>query len=107
MIYNVDIREHYNPAKPSKRQLFDAQCRETGDRVERSADPEHDMARELVGGGRSDGQMQTWRGNVPSMLFASVRRVSHHSVGFENEKGWRLRKFETMPTERVRLEAAA
>ena len=65
------------------------------------------MARELVAAGAQDGEMRTWRGgDTPSMRFASVRRVSHHAVGFENKKGWRLRRVGDTPTERVQLEAA-
>ena len=104
MIFDVDIAEAQGWS--GKRQLFNAVCRETGDRIERSADPEHDMARVITGRGLPDGEMQTWRGNTPSVLFASVHHASHYSVGFENTKGWRLRRVDEIATERVRLEAA-
>ena len=103
IVYNIDIRESPNRSGTQK---FDAVCRETCDRVERSSDPERDIARNLTGYGVPDGRMQTWRGETPALLFPSVRRATRYSVGFESEDGWRLRKHKDGETETKKQEAA-
>jgi len=69
MIYNIDITE-----SPARDGTFSAICRENGHVVPRSANPEQAMARVLVVAGCPDGQMQTWRGTTPSLLYKSIAR---------------------------------
>jgi hypothetical protein len=96
--YNVDIWE--TPNWTGKHQKFDARCRDTGHAITGARDPEHEMCRILREGSLSDGQMQTFRAGVPSMLFRSIFKSASCSIQFDDRSGetWRLRKYTTLPT---------
>ena len=96
MIYNVDIWEDIRANDQRSKQMFHARCRETGDEV-LSHDPEHAMCRKLVARLASGAQMHTWRGDVPSMVFRSIRASAARCIRFESggRESWRERPFTT------------
>ena len=87
-IYNVDIAEDLRPNDQRAKQYFRAKCRETGDEC-LSHDPEHRMARLLVERGVLDGEMHTWRGEVHSMIFPSIKRAATRSIVWDKDIGFR------------------
>lgn len=96
MIYNVDIWE--TPNWTGKFQKFDAVCRETGDSITNSVDPEHEMCRILSRGDAADGEMTTYRSGMASMRFPSVRRAAKQSSTFRNRGSWATVPFRERPS---------